>query len=86
MLYFQYEENMVTPENFLDVQMSQALYFLMTGKFVLSDDELEDIVMSENFRNYQWKKRDADFTNIVRETDLIVKRKMAEDFLAKYNF
>lgn len=84
MLNFQYEENMVTPENFFDVQMSHTLYFLMTGKFVLSDDELEDIVMSKKFRDYHWTKRDADFTNIVRETNQLERQQMAKDFLAKY--
>lgn len=80
-----YEEGIVTPDNFIDIQMSQCVYFLTTGKFVLSDDELEDIVMSPRFKNYSFTQRDTDFITLLRERNLLTKRTLAEKFLDTYN-
>lgn len=73
----------VTPETFEEFQLESLKKFLDEGEFI-NDDQLEDIVLSECFREYVWTERDTEFTQIVRTENVDEAHKLALIFLWKY--
>lgn len=78
-----YVTELITPENFEEFEIDCVKGFLKTGR-IISDDELEDIVLSDSLRKSKWTQRDVEFTHIVRCENAAEKNELAESFLKKY--
>ena len=78
-----YDTVVITSEKLERFEIDCVKNFLATGELI-SDDEFEDIVLSDSLRKSKLTQRDVEFTHIVRSEYSAEKVELAESFLEKY--